>query len=274
MAITAPDQSSTRQRTLAGYLLGFALGGFFDGILLHQILQWHHLLSGLEGEAFRDLRVQILADGVFHLLMYVIAIAGLWALWRTRRRQAWPAANALLAQALIGFGLWHVVDAVLSHWLLGLHRIRMDSDMPLVWDVAWLVLFGIVPLVAGWWLRGRARHGADGSSGGDPMARPHGRAAVAGLALSVLVAGPIAALPSPDTRQVAVLVSPARINALLDGVESIGGGITWADAGGGLWVFTLPDGADASQLYGHGALFVTRSAAALGCLAWTRRAGT
>ncbi|WP_272547883.1 DUF2243 domain-containing protein [Acidovorax sp. NCPPB 3576] len=26
-----------------GYLLGFSLGVFFDGIVLHQILQWHHL---------------------------------------------------------------------------------------------------------------------------------------------------------------------------------------------------------------------------------------
>lgn len=26
-------------------VLGFALSGFFDGVLLHQILQWHHLLS-------------------------------------------------------------------------------------------------------------------------------------------------------------------------------------------------------------------------------------
>lgn len=24
-----------------GWLLGFALGGFFDGILLHQLLQWN-----------------------------------------------------------------------------------------------------------------------------------------------------------------------------------------------------------------------------------------
>lgn len=30
---------------LWGILLGLSLGGFFDGILLHQILQWHHLLS-------------------------------------------------------------------------------------------------------------------------------------------------------------------------------------------------------------------------------------
>ncbi|PZN29727.1 MAG: DUF2243 domain-containing protein, partial [Proteobacteria bacterium] len=68
-------------RTWAGYLLGFALGGFFDGILLHQILQWHHLLLGVDAEPLQDIRVQILADGLFHLLMYGIALVGLWALW-------------------------------------------------------------------------------------------------------------------------------------------------------------------------------------------------
>jgi len=52
-------------------MLGFAIGGFFDGILLHQVLQWHHLLSGLQGGRFDDLRFQIMADGLFHLLMYL-----------------------------------------------------------------------------------------------------------------------------------------------------------------------------------------------------------
>ena len=41
--------------------LGFALGGFFDGILLHQILQWHHLLSLVPGVT--ELRMQVLWDG-------------------------------------------------------------------------------------------------------------------------------------------------------------------------------------------------------------------
>ena len=31
--------------TLPGIILGVGLGGFVDGILLHQILQWHHMLS-------------------------------------------------------------------------------------------------------------------------------------------------------------------------------------------------------------------------------------
>ena len=31
----------------AGILLGTGFGGFFDGILLHQILQWHNMLSSV-----------------------------------------------------------------------------------------------------------------------------------------------------------------------------------------------------------------------------------
>jgi uncharacterized membrane protein len=67
-----------------GFVLGFALGGFFDGILLHQVLQWHHFLSLVPG--MDDLRLQVLWDGYFHMLMYVIAVVGLWGLWRSRRR--------------------------------------------------------------------------------------------------------------------------------------------------------------------------------------------
>jgi len=54
--------SADAQFRSTGFLLGFALGGFFDGILLHQILQWHHLLSGVESAPFADLRVQVLTQ--------------------------------------------------------------------------------------------------------------------------------------------------------------------------------------------------------------------
>ncbi len=39
-ATTAPN--SIR---LPGIVLGVGLGGFVDGILLHQLLQWHHMLT-------------------------------------------------------------------------------------------------------------------------------------------------------------------------------------------------------------------------------------
>ena len=80
------DHTLAKRLAIAAFWLGFALGGFFDGILLHQILQWHHLLSGLEsrGRPFADLRFQILADGYFHILMYVVAAIALWLMWRAR----------------------------------------------------------------------------------------------------------------------------------------------------------------------------------------------
>ena len=80
-----------RQVYVAGGLLGFALGGFFDGILLHQILQWHHLLSAIDPA---NARMQVMADGFFHALMYVLALAGLWLLWRLARRARFTPSSA------------------------------------------------------------------------------------------------------------------------------------------------------------------------------------
>ena len=33
----------------SGLLYGLGLGGFVDGIVLHQILQWHHMVSDVDG---------------------------------------------------------------------------------------------------------------------------------------------------------------------------------------------------------------------------------
>jgi len=75
---------TSRRLLWAGAVIGFALGGFFDGILLHQVLQWHHLFSLVPGETWRDIRNQILMDGWFHVLHFVIALLGLWLLWTAR----------------------------------------------------------------------------------------------------------------------------------------------------------------------------------------------
>lgn len=249
------------QRVWAGYLLGFALGGFFDGILLHQILQWHHLLSAIQDGRFGRIRAQILADGLFHALMYAIALCGLWSLWRSRQDAARLSGTALLADGLIGFGTWHILDAVLSHWILGIHHIRMDAGNPLPWDLLWFAVFGVGVLLAGLVLRRRAVrvHSLDS-----------GRSAPIAMALAVLVAGSVAALPSRDARQVVVLVPPSQVNRMLDGLAAIGGGILWSDRSGAVWVLSVaPDGA-AGRLYEHGAWLVSRSPAALGCLAWSR----
>lgn len=137
-AIETPAQSTAGSIKFlwAASLIGFAMGGVFDGILLHQILQWHHLLSLVESPLVADIRVQILADGLFHALMYVVALIGLYLLWRAQSRfSETHAARRFLGIALIGFGTWNIFDAVLSHWILQIHRIRIDSANPLGWDL-------------------------------------------------------------------------------------------------------------------------------------------
>jgi uncharacterized membrane protein len=259
---TPPLPTATRTLRWPGLMLGFALGGFFDGILLHQILQWHHLLSNVEGA--NDMRFQILADGLFHALMYLVALWALWALWKRRNAfNALGAGRLLCGSALLGFGLWHMVDGVLSHWLLGIHRIKMDSPNPLMWDLIWFFGFGLVPALAGWLLTRR-------DSGGGSA---DGRTAATALATAVLVGGPLAAMPPPAQSDGQVLV------AFLPGVSAshafrslalVDARVVWVDQSGGVWAVTLQEPGAAWQLYRSGAMLVTQSAVGLGCVSWSR----
>lgn len=261
---SARSLPGARRLAWAGGWLGFALGGFFDGILLHQILQWHHLLSALEGPRFADLRVQVLADGMFHALMYVIALVGLWLLWRSRAALATEGAGRTVAAgALLGFGLWHVADAVLSHWLLGIHRIRMDSEVPLLWDLGWVVVFGGGMMALGLWA---ARRGGGGDAG-----LRRGTAAATLLALLVLVAGPVAALPPPGATGALVLFRPGLSDGeILGAVAALDGRVLWADSSRSVWAIDLAEPRRADALYRSGALFVSSGLLPGGCLAWVR----
>jgi uncharacterized membrane protein len=244
-----------------GLLLGFALGGFFDGILLHQILQWHHLLSGIGRAPFDDLRTQILADGLFHATMYIVAAAGLWKLARVRIQLARPTAGRVLAaQTLIGFGLWHVVDSVLSHWLLGLHHIRMNVPDPLFWDLLWFFVFGIMFIAAGLMLlRQRTRSGA----------ALYGMLAPWLAALTVIAAG--AAAWAPWNAPVTVVLRPGvRPAALLAALDDGDGRVLWSSAGGDVWVLAFKHPRAAYRLYAHGALLVSGSLLPAGCSAWIK----
>lgn len=239
------------------FILGFSLGGFFDGIVLHQVLQWHHLLSGVD--AVRDLRLQLLADGLFHALMYLLAAAGLALLWRGRAGLATAQdPRRLLGWACLGFASWHAADALLSHWLLGIHRVRMDVAHPLAWDLGWLAAFGLAPAALGLrWVRGRA-----GRGGG---ARP-----VAGLfAASVIAAGAAAAWPGGDGRQALVVFGPGVGGAAaFDALGQVGARILWNDRSGGAWVVDMGRPGAARELYGRGAWWVADGSTAATCASW------
>lgn len=265
-----------RSFTWAGYLLGFSLAGFFDGILLHQILQWHHLLSAVDRPPFRDLRVQVMADGLFHAAMYLIALIGLWNLLRSRHIFAERSADRLLvANALIGFGVWHVVDAVLFHWTLEIHHIRMDES-PLFWDVLWFIVFGLAFIGAGIFLRRGRGPGAGAPSFGSPRRDGTSSRTAPLLAVAISAAAAATALTSgnpangPFAATTTVVLRPGASPAqLLAGLQRQDARIVWSSAQGNVWVLALGDGVNRWKLYQHGAMFVGPSLAA-GCIAWSR----
>lgn len=142
----------------AGILLGLGLGGFFDGIVLHQILQWHHMLSsaGFSADDVHDLKINTLADGLFHASTYIFVVWGLCWLWRAARRPhfLWSA-PVLLATVLMGFGIFNVVEGLVDHHLLGIHHVNETApkDQWIYWDLGFL-LWGAGMLGGGWvWMR-------------------------------------------------------------------------------------------------------------------------
>lgn len=144
----------------AGILFGLGLGGFFDGIVLHQVLQWHHMLSTWYPiDSIDNLKLNTLWDGIFHSTTYVFVVLGLFLLWRAahRRHLVWSN-RLLLGTLLIGFGLFNVVEGVIDHQLLGVHHVneRVPEAQRWLWDLGFLV-WGAGMLAAGLWLVRRGR---------------------------------------------------------------------------------------------------------------------
>ena len=141
-----------------------------------------------------------------------------------------------------------------------IHRIRVGVPDPLAYDLAWLVLFGLLPTATAGFLSRRGPN--DNRSGG-------GRTA-ATLSLIAIVAAPIATRPRPGLNTAVVLFGPSTEPAtLINAAVSADTPIIWMDPQWRLMVVSLPSANAMSGLYRAGAMIVTRSPAVAGCLAAT-----
>jgi len=144
--------------TLPGILLGVGLGGFFDGIFLHQLLQWHHMFSSkITVDTVQGLQMNTLGDGVFHTVTWISVLVGLYILYSRvteSRRKVWGS-SVLWAWILSGWGYFNVVEGILDHQILGLHHVRYGPNQ-LAWDMSFLAL-GVILLVIGRLIRSKAK---------------------------------------------------------------------------------------------------------------------
>jgi uncharacterized membrane protein len=161
--------SEARPRAAAGrpwlpaFLLGVGLGGFVDGIVLHQVLQWHHMLTSTDGHpqnTVAGLEANTLADGLFHVAAWIVTFVGVELAASAWRRGAlappWRAHAGLL---LMGWGAFNLVEGIVDHHVLGLHHVRDDVAAKGRWDLAFLA-FGAALVIVGWRLQVRSRASA------------------------------------------------------------------------------------------------------------------
>jgi uncharacterized membrane protein len=155
-------EATTRPR-LPGILLGIGLGGLVDGIVLHQMLQWHHMLTS-EGSypktTVAGLETNTLWDGIFQASTWIAVAVGLYVLWRRTTDWRWAiSGRAFVGWMLVGWGLFNLVEGIVDHHILTIHHVREGVDNQWAYDVGFLV-FGAL-LVLGGWLLARSDDGAE-----------------------------------------------------------------------------------------------------------------
>jgi uncharacterized membrane protein len=144
--------------------MGLGLGGFIDGIVMHQVLQWHHLLTDTGDhpmDTVDGLEANTLADGLFHLSTWVlVSVASVLMVRAWQRGELAPPWRVHLGLMLAGWGAFNVVEGLIDHQLLGIHHVRDDLGGPLGWDLGFLAL-GALLIAGGLWLMARrARAGS------------------------------------------------------------------------------------------------------------------
>ena len=82
---------SNKVRT-AGLLLGFGLGAFLEGILMHPMV------------------------GTFYIFIWALTVGGVLTLWSAIRGPGpLPSGRIFMAHALLGWGIFNMLEGVASH---------------------------------------------------------------------------------------------------------------------------------------------------------------
>jgi uncharacterized membrane protein len=151
MPVNAHPQDETLPIQAPGIILGVGLGGFFDGIFLHQVLQWHHMFSSIYPvDTVPGLRMNTLGDGFFHVVTWLSVLLGLYILYSRvteARREVWGS-SVLWGWILVGWGIFNIVEGLVDHELLGVHHVRSGPNQ-LWWDMGFLA-FGVILIALGW----------------------------------------------------------------------------------------------------------------------------
>jgi uncharacterized membrane protein len=116
-----------------------------DGILLHQLLQAHMMLSAaVPPVTVEAIRLNVRWDGAFEALCWAFATAGSFMLYRAALyRMPVPPPRVFTGSLLLGWGGFNFVEGLIDHEILGLHHMHEGSGH-IVADLLFLAIGGVL----------------------------------------------------------------------------------------------------------------------------------
>lgn len=142
---------TNRHLITTGIILGVGQAAFFDGIIFHQLLQWHHMFSSVKTDAtVAGLELNTIGDGLFHLFAWITLSVGIVLLWRLAKQQVQLSGRLFAGALLIGAGSFNVIEGLIDHQILGIHHVRAGANQ-LTYDITFLVVGAVIAII-GWLL--------------------------------------------------------------------------------------------------------------------------
>jgi len=137
--------------TTASTVLGIGLGGFVDGIFLHQVFQAHEMLSNrIDATNYIGKSVNMFWDGIFHAFCLMVAVMGVILLWKLMLRNDVDRSGKLFAAGLLfGWGIFNLVEGIIDHQVLKLHNVIEYADNHAPGNYAFLGI-SLIMIGIGW----------------------------------------------------------------------------------------------------------------------------
>lgn len=142
----------------AGIVIGIGLMGFFDGIVFHQVLQWHHVVcytAYCKPNTLAELQLQTYQDGMFHAAVWFIVLIGVFMLFRAATQfniRSRLGARVFAGALLIGAGIFNFVEGLIDHQILGIHHV-LPGPNQFTADMVFLASGIVLPFIGYLYIR-------------------------------------------------------------------------------------------------------------------------
>ena len=135
------------------FLIGVGMGGFVDGIVLHQILQWHNMVSNwIPPTTMESMKINMVWDGVFHAFVWLVTLIGILMLWKAAyQHEQIPPFHTFAGQLILGWGTFNLVEGIIDHQILGIHYVRQVPEYQF-YNLTFLAVGAVLFILIGWLL--------------------------------------------------------------------------------------------------------------------------